>query len=193
MANSATPKQDAFPGCCVMLVVMLAIVLAGAALAFGNEPSDDTLRERCDRITVNHYWSETDEEGFGWSHKFVFSQILFQDWNGADFEIRAWRMVKPICRPCTEEEQLEAVFEFPAEVRAGRQKHDVNRSAEITPTFDHARGMWVCEWWDSGVVRRVEAPVMIEIWTDYDPEVTQRNTLSNGSRRELRQAVGRKR
>ena len=60
-----------------------------------------------------------------------------------------------------------------------------NQPAQL-PRFEHARGIWVCEWFDGGVQRRVEAITVRESWTQYDPELTEREYLPKEKRRELR-------
>jgi len=49
-------------------------------------PVETVARESCDRIEVNSFY---DDQG-----RLVFDQLLFSDWDGERFQLRAWRMVK---------------------------------------------------------------------------------------------------
>jgi len=55
----------------------------------------------------------------------------------------------------------------------------------MEPRYDHARQVWVMDWLDSGVHRRVEAKTMYVTNTEHDPEVTERNVLPADKRRGL--------
>lgn len=59
----------------MLLLVLLSVL-----------PHETIARESCDRIEVNAMY---DDRGL-----LVFDQLLFYDWQGERFQIRAWRMVK---------------------------------------------------------------------------------------------------
>lgn len=53
------------------------------------------------------------------------------------------------------------------------------------PLKDWRRGDWCCRWNDNGVMRVVRSPAVRESWTQYDPELVEREVLPIGDRREL--------
>lgn len=130
----------------VVLVIIAAIL-----------PTTEPLRERCDRIELNHFYDS--------NARLVFDQLLFYEWShdAGRHQLRAWRMVKG----------------------GEASKKRVSQSPMI-PRYDHARRCWACEWHDSDIHRRVEAQAFIETWTQYDPELADREFLPKEHRRELR-------
>lgn len=58
------------------------------------------------------------------------------------------------------------------------------KQAEQLPC--RVRGAWRCVWTDGDVLRRVTAPAMRETWTQYDPELADREPWPKEKRRELR-------
>jgi hypothetical protein len=46
----------------------------------------DVTRESCDLIELNHYFDE--------HARLVFDQVIFYDWDGKRYQVRAWRLVK---------------------------------------------------------------------------------------------------
>lgn len=117
-------------------------------------PQPGTIAESVDVIEVNHFYAESTDENFPLTHKLVFTQIIFRNWNGfyCEHEIVAWRMMK--CRT-------------------------------QWPRFDHAKGVWVCEFYDGNIHRRIEALTFNETKTTYDPEVDERSALPTNKRRGL--------
>jgi hypothetical protein len=53
------------------------------------------------------------------------------------------------------------------------------------PQHDWATGRWLAIWQDSEVLRRVTAASFRETWTQYDPELLEREFLPRDRRREL--------
>lgn len=53
------------------------------------------------------------------------------------------------------------------------------------PRRDWQRDGYVAIWHDSGVLRKVEAKSVRETWTQYDPELVEREFLPKEKRREL--------
>lgn len=60
------------------------------------------------------------------------------------------------------------------------------KSQSQLPRFDHEQRQWVCEWLDGDNWRRIEAEAVRETWTQYDPELTEREFLPKEKRRDLR-------
>jgi len=57
---------------------------------------------------------------------------------------------------------------------------------EQQPTFNHARQVYVAEWFDGGQHRLIEAKSYCETFTTHDPEVTERATWPTRMRAGLR-------
>ena len=90
--------------------------------------------------------------------KLVFDQTIFYDWSVADerYHVRAWRLMK-------------------------------NAPAELTHR-DWLRGGYRTTWHDSGseIITDVWSPEYRETWTQYDPELVEREYLPKEKRKELR-------
>jgi hypothetical protein len=93
--------------------------------------------------------------------RLVFDQVIFYDWSSADarYMVRAWRLVKN-----------------PGQL----------------PQRDWKSGGYVAVWQDSGqggeVLRHVQSQSIRETWTQYDPELVEREYLPKERRKELRAA-----
>lgn len=93
----------------------------------------------------------------------VFDQVIFWDWSPREcrFTVRAWRMVK---------------------------------KPEQTPTYDWDRSVWSATWTESvaapwtevRMLREVRSDSFRETWTQYDPELVEREILPQERRRGLR-------
>lgn len=63
-----------------------------ALLLLSIVPHDDVIRESCDVLWLEHFY---DEQG-----RLVFDQLIFLDWTGERYDVRAWRLIKhPIQLP----------------------------------------------------------------------------------------------
>jgi hypothetical protein len=74
-----------------------------------------------------------------------------------------------------------------------RQRFDVRawrliKQSSQLPRRDHASNVWRIIWHDGGVLRTVEASSHRETWTQYDPELVNREYLPQEHRRELSKA-----
>lgn len=67
------------------------------------------------------------------------------------------------------------------EVRAWRLIKQPNQ----LPQRDHGENLWRVIWHDGGVLRTVEADAYRETWTQYDPELVNREYLPQELRKEL--------
>jgi hypothetical protein len=91
--------------------------------------------------------------------RLVFDQIIFYDWSADDarYMVRAWRLVK---------------------------------NPNQLPQRDWKSGGYVALWQDSGqggeVLRHVHSKSIRETWTQYDPELVEREYLPKERRKELR-------
>lgn len=56
----------------------------------------------------------------------------------------------------------------------------------LRPERDHVRGGWALRWWDGDVPRDVHARSFDETWTQYDPELVDREYFPAEQRRKLR-------
>lgn len=90
--------------------------------------------------------------------RLVFDQIIFYDWSSADsrYQVRAWRMLKT-----------------PAQI----------------PRRNWRDGGFIAIWHDTqngDVLRKVKAQTLRESFTQYDPELVEREFLPKEKRRDLR-------
>ena len=88
----------------------------------------------------------------------VFDQIIFYDWSPADqrYQIRDWRLLK---------------------------------NANQVPLRSTSDGDYVAVWNDfksRDALRKTQAKLVRESWTQYDPELVEREFLPEGKRRKLR-------
>ena len=59
------------------------------------------------------------------------------------------------------------------------------KSPEMLPHRDWKRGGYVAMWRDNETLREVRAPAIRETWTQYDPELAERQVLPQEQRRHL--------
>lgn len=59
------------------------------------------------------------------------------------------------------------------------------KSENQVPRRDHRSGNWLVRWHDDGVMREVTATSRRETWTQYDPELVQRDNLPQEQRLDL--------
>jgi hypothetical protein len=92
--------------------------------------------------------------------RLVFDQVIFYDWSSADarYNVRAWRLVKN-----------------PAQL----PQRDWSRPAAST-------GSYSAMWQDGEQLRHVQSQSFRETWTQYDPELVEREYLPKERRKELR-------
>jgi hypothetical protein len=57
------------------------------------------------------------------------------------------------------------------------------------PARDWRQGNYVAVWQDGDVLRKVQAETVRETWTQYDPELIERDYLPKDQRRELRKLM----
>ena len=93
--------------------------------------------------------------------RLVFDQVIYYDWSPqhSRYQVRDWRLLK---------------------------------STPQIPRRDWREGDFVSEWHDfkqKDVLRRVHAKAVRESWTQYDPELIEREFLPQEQRRELRKVV----
>jgi hypothetical protein len=60
---------------------------------------------------------------------------------------------------------------------------------QMRPRRDFDRGGWLSLWHDGDVFREVRAASFRESWTQYDPELVERDYLPKDRRRDLRKPV----
>ena len=59
------------------------------------------------------------------------------------------------------------------------------KTPSMLPALDRPRGEYVVTWHDGEVLREVRSRSLKETWTQYDPEVQQRDVVPQCRRREL--------
>lgn len=92
--------------------------------------------------------------------RLVFDQVIFYDWSSADarYNVRAWRLVKN-----------------PAQL----PQRDWSGPAA-------SAGNYSAMWQDGDQLRQVRSQSFRETWTQYDPELVEREYLPKERRKELR-------
>jgi len=118
-------------------------------------PAPGTPTARVDYAELNHFY---DNEG-----RLVFDQLIFYDWNGGGLEVRDWRLVK--------EEWQWPVSDL---------KHG-GYYAHLPDTTITASGIKSTP--VNGVVIRFNS--FQETWTQYDPELVEREKLPKEQRKPL--------
>jgi len=63
------------------------------------------------------------------------------------------------------------------------------RTESQLPRRDHRAGNWLVRWHDDGVLREVTAASQRETWTQYDPELIERENLPQDQRLDLTPAL----
>jgi hypothetical protein len=111
--------------------------------------------EQVDLVELNHYYEDHDDA------KWLFDQVIFYEWNrDLDyFEVRDHRLMKV----------------------AGE---DYTRR-DMALTRVHAHGYYLASWRDYGKHYQVIARHYRETWTQYDPELVEREKLPKEKRRLL--------
>ena len=120
-------------------------------------PVELTAEDRVDVAESNFFY---DENG-----RLVFQQIIYYDWcpRAERYQVVAWRIVKV------------DTSKLPREPCPG-----------YVPERDWGRGGYVSLWNEGDVLRRVRADSFRESWTQYDPELAEREVLAKEKRAELR-------
>lgn len=77
---------------CLLMIVLLALLLAGIAV-FAREPSPDVVREHCDVLERNEVWTYCEADD---TYSLCFAQLLFRNWDEqrGTHEIDAWRITR---------------------------------------------------------------------------------------------------
>jgi hypothetical protein len=135
----------------------LALAAIVALSSAGIVPHDDSvIQDSCDLIELNHHY---DDEG-----RKTFSQLIFYEWDAYDcrHQVRAWRMLKETAKEATDPR------------KPNWQVH-----------FDYERQRWIATGDDGECNREVRAGLFRETWTQYDPELLERDILPKEHRREL--------
>lgn len=160
---------------------------------------NDVAIEQCDLIEHNYFYDDQE--------RLIFVQYIFFDWS--DFHnayvIRAWRMAKGGTRilrrgdrddPPTiqEKEKWEAYVDslnLPVEI-ANKAKYNSNNQNVYLWTFDpmyphkdYNTNMYVMNWSDGDLSRRVSAPQFRTTHSLFDIELINREILPKEKRREL--------
>lgn len=63
------------------------------------------------------------------------------------------------------------------------------KSESQLPRRDHRQGHWLVRWHDDGILREVTATSQRETWTQYDPELIERENLPQDQRLDLSPAM----
>ena len=163
--------------------VLLLLTLSGTPTSLAKPLKDDVIRESVDLIELNHFY---DEHG-----RLVFDQVIFYDWHENSKLI-------PQFKPIIDEEglaawkklnmdvpfnvkELEQEFGNRYNVRAWRL---VKHPSQL-PQRDWETGVYQAMWQDGEQIRYICSKEIRETWTQYDPELLEREYLPKEKRREL--------
>lgn len=157
--------------------------------ALGIQPTETAAVESVDLIEVNHFY---DEAG-----RLVFDQIIFYVHRPMQYEA-AGGFIDTTDEYTTASVVIDGEWHqhmVPKTVRVGTSKiqHDFEvvawrllKHSNQLPQSDWKRGGFVATWQDGDVLRSVRSPLYRESWTQYDPELLEREYLSKHDRRGLR-------
>lgn len=171
-------------------LIGIVLVLGLCASSFAILPQAEPIEDRVDLMEVNHFY---DEQG-----RKVFDQVIFYAWNPQRYSVECgfwdttteFRMVAP---PCAKEYVREIAA--PETVFVSNREEvwhgfDVVawrlvKSPDQLPRPDRLHGGYVAVWHDNGLLRRVRSDAFRETWTQYDPELVEREFLPKDQRRGL--------
>lgn len=131
-----------------------------ALLLLAIVPAGDVVVDRVDLVELNHCY---DDEG-----RHVFDQVIWYDWSptAERHQVVAWRLVKS-------PEQLP-------------QRRWLLSPGPLSPGSSPS---YTATWQDGDVLRRVAAAAYRETWTQFDPELAEREHLPQQWRKGLRRGV----
>lgn len=123
--------------------------------------------DHVDTVEINHFY---DDQG---CH--VFDQALYYDWNkwqGRN-DLRDWRLIKDGRAALTEDEK-----------KAVPPKEPQWIGSPMVPV-KQPNGLYKAVWMDGYILREVVCNTIYESWTQYDPELAEREILPKEQRRGL--------
>jgi hypothetical protein len=130
-------------------------------------PRDNVYRESTDLVEINHFY---DDHG-----RLVFDQIIFYDWYYT-LHVPAYQDRLPSSL---------SVNRF--QVRAWRLL-----KVEGQLPREDAEGIYHSVWFDADQFRHIYSKAFKETWTQYDPELSEREWLPKELRVELKQVLKKK-
>jgi len=135
-----------------------------AALLLAAIPHSDVVRDECDVIELNHLYDENGRSGL--------SQFIFYDWHEREsrHHVVEWATTR------TERKAKAGIL--PEEFKK-RYRHEL--AAMVRPTKEG----WRLRFDHMGVVREITARQFRETWTQFDPEIMERENLPKERRRGL--------
>lgn len=142
-------------------------------LILGILPHDDTARESVDLIELNHFY---DEHG-----RLVFDQIIFYDWRPCATETQITQVGVEAGREASGSTGIKISSGYRYQVRAWRLVKNPNQ----IPYRDWRCGGYATLWQDGEQMRFIRSTSIRETWTQYDPELIEREYLPKEKRREL--------
>lgn len=140
-------------------LISLFIILITFPLIADNK-KDYIAREQVDLVEYNHFYDE-----YG---RLVFDQNIWYDWND-----------NLVLELYTEVDEI--VIGGRYNVRAWR----LVKTPNLIPYKDWERGGYTSFWADGEQIRDINAKEFRETWTQYDPELVEREFLPKEKRKEL--------
>jgi len=155
-----------------------------AVLLLAAQPRESAILDRVHRIELNHMFSPD-------TGKYLFTQYIFWNFNESEsrWDVVDWRMCRG-CRLLTDEERIDWNRHHPR----GPPK-TLECGTYIPRRVWHREAVsYAVEWRDEKTGanwRRVEAPIWLQSWTVFDPEVEARSVLPPDKRRRLSRGTSR--
>jgi hypothetical protein len=132
------------------------------------------ISESVDLVEVNHFY---DEHG-----RLVFDQTIFYDWQRYKIEGTPGALERDEAQTASGGPSQEFGYRF--QVRAWRL---IKNPQTQLPYRNWRQGGYTCgPWQDGETLRIVHARGFRETWTQYDPELVEREWLPKEKRKELR-------
>ena len=153
-----------------MVTAFLLLVLCDV-----NNPTIPVLKDTVDMVEVNHFYDETGA--------LIFDQIIYWNWSTLDakFNVIAWRLMKNCREVLTTEEKKGRAEKQPIVVIADGT---IIRMPVIPkflgsnqiPTIQ-PNGKYRAIWYEGDQIRKVWCSSVRETWTQFDPELLDRDTF----------------
>lgn len=171
-----------------MKVLILLMLLFFPALLSASDKEDKILRESFSKIEVNHFYDM-------WG-VCVFDQMIFYDEpNRIGNVVVSWVLLKDTRGP-TNDEYTAKVDKFKDDLEKGKYNNQIfdvdkivereyNGSRQFPITYNWKTGKYeiICILNNEHSVRKFSTGSVIHTYTQYDPELLERETLAKDNRR----------
>lgn len=165
------------------IIVERKIMYVFLLLLFSIIPRDEVSRDCVDLIELNHFY---DENG-----RLIFDQVIFYDWKD---NVKVYSTID-----ISEVEDLTTCTSSDIKVENLISRYQVRawrlvKSPSQIPTINWSDKVYKYHalWIDGEQIRYIKSKSIRETWTQYDPELVEREFLPKEKRKELRTVEGKK-